>query len=255
MEYGAVNGSESVPFGAYAAAYDALYADKDYRAECDFVGTLWAKHGRGPLGRVLDLGCGTGGHAAVLAPRGVAVVGVDRAPAMLRQARTKVPGATFVEGDARAVRLERRDFDAVLAMFAVVAYQTSPEDQRALYRTAREHLAPGGLFVFDGWFGPAVLRDPPTERTKTAGPIKRRTRVRWHRERQVVDVEFTVQDGRHEFTEVHPMRYQFPDEIRDGLAAEGLGLVELCPFLKPGASCTDRDWLFTAVARRGRITG
>lgn len=242
------------PFGSYAAYYDRLYAQKDYRAEVAFAALLWAKHGPPSVRRVLDLGCGTGGHAAVLAERGVHVTGVDRAPAMLTQARAKVPEATFVEGDVRMVRLGQT-FDAAICMFAVVAYQTTAGEQRALYRTACEHLAPGGLFLFDGWFGPAVLRDPPGKRSRPAGGGRfvRHTDVVWHRERQVVDVHFTVEEGDRRIEEVHPMRYQFPDEIREGLAAEGLELVELCPFLKPGFPCTDRDWLFAAVARRVMI--
>ena len=64
----------------YAAAYDGLYQDKDYRAECELIERVFNLYGQGPVRRVLDLGCGTGGHAVVLAARGFDVLGVDRSP-------------------------------------------------------------------------------------------------------------------------------------------------------------------------------
>src|SRR5207248_11417549 len=64
----------------YAEAYDTLYRDKDYSAECDAIEHVFRLYGIGPVRRVLDLGCGTGGHAVPLAERGYEVVGVDRSP-------------------------------------------------------------------------------------------------------------------------------------------------------------------------------
>ena len=235
-------------FGAYADFYDALYAEKDYEAECDFFMLMVAKFARGPVHSVLDLGCGTGGHAKVLVDRGLEVTGVDQSEAMLAQACVKVPSATFEGGDVRDVRL-RKKFDAAISMFAVVTYQTTPEDQVKFYRTARKHLPAGGLFVFDGWYGPGVLKDPPEKRSRQVGDVVRTARPVLHEERHVVDVHFNVRDGDREVNEVHPMRYQFSDEIRDGLAEAGFILMELCPFMKPGAAISERDWIFAAVAR------
>ena len=56
---------------AYAAVYDATYRDKDDAAECDAALALAAKFGDGKIKTVLDLGCGTGRHAAHLAARGL----------------------------------------------------------------------------------------------------------------------------------------------------------------------------------------
>src|SRR4029077_11778373 len=79
------------PFGAsYSLAYDALYRDKDYVSECDFVEAAIRRHGSGGDHRkVLDLGCGTGGHSIELARRGYTVRGVDLSPHMLSVARAK----------------------------------------------------------------------------------------------------------------------------------------------------------------------
>ena len=60
----------------YANQYDGMYADKNYEAECDLVAAAAAEHGV-PMARVLDIGCGTGGHSLEWARRGIDSVGVD----------------------------------------------------------------------------------------------------------------------------------------------------------------------------------
>jgi 2-polyprenyl-3-methyl-5-hydroxy-6-metoxy-1,4-benzoquinol methylase len=53
----------------YANQYDELYAGKGYDAECDLIESAVRRHGAAAK-TVLDVGCGTGGHAIVLARRG-----------------------------------------------------------------------------------------------------------------------------------------------------------------------------------------
>lgn len=98
---------------------------------------------------VLDLGCGTGQLAARLSEE-CHVVGVDPARAMLEIARRRRGGkhVTWVEADARRVRLERR-FDLVLLTGHAFQVFLTSEDQRAVLSTIAEHLDPAGRFVFD----------------------------------------------------------------------------------------------------------
>lgn len=239
-------------FGAgYAAAYDALYEEKDYEAECDLVERVFAQYGEGRFRSILDLGCGTGNHAIPLARRGYEVVGVDRAEAMLERAREKTgAGASFVLGDIREVRLGR-EFDAALILFAVLGYQHADDDVLAALRTAREHLRPGGLLLFDVWFGPAVLREKPERRERTvesdSGRIVRSSEGRLDEKRHVVAVDFRVQrfegdDLVAETEERHEMRYFGADELESFLTASGLKLVRLGAFPGVDADPDETTW-------------
>jgi SAM-dependent methyltransferase len=263
-------------FDAYAAYYDLLYQDKDYKAECDFLEQIFARYAQAPIRTILDLGCGTGGHALLLGRQGYEVVGVDCSEKMLAAARVKAASALersnlvlseanvvpmFQPGDIRNLDLGHT-FDAVIAMFAVISYQTTNEDLLAAFRTARRHLRPGGLFVFDAWFGPAVLTERPTDRVKivevngrriirfaspvmdvTAHTVQVRYKVLQLSKGQVVD----------EVDETHLVRFLFPQEVAYYLQEAGLELTKLCPFLALDRELTLRDWNMTVVARRALL--
>lgn len=156
--------SEATPFELSSRVYDLLYREKDYAGEVTYLLGLLAQH-HGAVNAVLDLGCGTGRHAADLLERGLEVTGVELSPKMAERAR-EVPRLDVIEGDVRDMRLGRR-FDAVLALFHVVSYQTTIDDLVRTFLTAAEHLDPGGLFVFDVWSTPAVLTQRPEMRTRS----------------------------------------------------------------------------------------
>ena len=159
--------------GAYAEEYDSFYEDKDYEAECDMIEEIFRRHAGGQVSTILDLGCGTGNHAIPLAHRGYKVTGVDRSFEMVKHAKAKLQSQTprpqfqpqFLEGDARSLKLDRQ-FDVVLMMFAVLGYQITNEGVLAALRAVRSHLWPGGLFLCDVWYGPAVLSIRPSDRIK-----------------------------------------------------------------------------------------
>lgn len=96
---------------------------------------------------VADLGCGTGSLTILLAAEGYAATGLDRAPAMIRAARTKARAADirarFVLSDAAAPALPDRSFDIVLARHVL---WTMPDPDDALAAWLRL-LLPGGVLV------------------------------------------------------------------------------------------------------------
>lgn len=96
---------------------------------------------------LLELGCGTGALLAGLAG-GMSLTGIDLSPEMLKIAARNVPNARFVEGDITAFSLEER-FDAVICVFDTINHLPRFDLWIELFGRVHEHLATGGLFVFD----------------------------------------------------------------------------------------------------------
>lgn len=230
------------PFGDYAPYYDVLYRDKDYRAEAVFVLDLVRRHC--PQAQTfLELGCGTGAHAEHLSASGVRVHGVDRSPSMLALARARqqrlhrelATRLLFSQGDVRHIRIGET-FDAVVSLFHVLSYQVSHQDLRDCFATAKQHLKPGGVFVFDCWYGPAVLSDRPSVRVKRwedeGTSVTRIAEPTLHANENIVDVNYTIfvrnriSEVTKVFEELHRMRYLFLPEVKALASAEGLELIE-----------------------------
>lgn len=217
------------PFQIYSDYYDLLYQDKDYEAEADFIHSLLTRHHNNPQ-KILELGCGTGKHATILGRKGLSVVGIDRSKSMLENAaasRANLPKdladrLQFERGDIRDFRIDRK-FDAVLSLFHVFSYQTSNEDLKGAFETAQVHLAPGGILIFDCWYGPAVLTDRPVKRTKRLEneliEVTRNAEPVLHPDKNRVDVNYKIQITQkgsgavEELEETHQMRYLFTPEI------------------------------------------
>lgn len=215
-------------FADYARYYDLLYRDKDYAAEAEYVATLIRKF-HPSAQSVLELGSGTGIHACLLAEKGFIVHGVERSPEMLTQSlalakktNLKKGQLTFSPGDIRDIQFKKH-FDVVIALFHVISYQTSNADVVAAFETARKHLTPGGIFIFDVWYGPAVLTQLPEVRIKRMSDEKNEvTRLAepvLHPNENLVDVcyHMFVRDRETEnvaeLRETHIMRYFFQLEI------------------------------------------
>ncbi|OKJ03288.1 class I SAM-dependent methyltransferase [Kitasatospora sp. CB01950] len=152
-----------------APLYDALDADRSdlipYLALVDELGAR----------SVLDLGCGTGVFALLLAERGIEVTGADPAAASVEVAAAKPGGdaVRWITGDATTLPPLRVD---VVTMTANAAQSiTDPADWRATLRAVHDALRPGGHLVFE-------TRDPSLRAWETW------TREASHRVDEVPDV-------------------------------------------------------------------
>jgi SAM-dependent methyltransferase len=213
-------------FGDYARYYDLLYRDKDYIGEAKFIHDLIQTHA--PESKnILELGCGTGNHATLLAKESYVVHGIDVSYEMLQIANERISQSlasklTFTHGDIRQVRLNQK-FDVVISLFHVISYQTTNQDLLAAFATAKAHLKEGGIFIFDVWYGPAVLTDPPAVRVKRLeNELIQITRIAepvMYPNENCVDVNYHVfikyknNDCIAELQETHKMRYLFKPEI------------------------------------------
>jgi SAM-dependent methyltransferase len=247
----------------YAGAYDSLYGDKDYAGECDVIERLFRRYASHPVSTVLDLGSGTGNHAYPMANRGYEVVGVERSLSMLSVARSKLANAgakqtpLFEQADVRTVDLGRQ-FDAAIMMFAVLGYQFENSDVLAALKTARRHLRAGSLFLFDVWYGPAVLHERPSSRVKLTpnhqGKILRvvssELDVSHHLCRVTYHVwSFSTDKIISETEETHSMRYFFPLELQLFMECADFTLIRLGAFPDFDKEPDITTWNVLGVAR------
>lgn len=138
--------------GALSVAFYDTITDADARLRGDadiYAGLVPAG------GSVLELGAGSGRLTADLAGRGLEVVGVDIAPAMLARAEARIAGLpaevrariTLRRGDMTALDL-KRTFDLVMCPFFTLAHVPAGAAWKNTFATTARHLAPGGLAAF-----------------------------------------------------------------------------------------------------------
>jgi len=220
-------------FDRIAKYYDVLHEDVDYAAQCSTLATVFAGSLHRQPASVLDLGCGTGSHALILAKRGYRVTGIDSSAAMLRVACAKArrrQHLAFVRADMRRFDLGRT-FDAIVCMDGAYTHLLTERDLLAHLRAVRRHLRPGGVYVFE--FAQALR-----EETEGPGWIYREAppRILWlydlafDRRRRLVTARnrFFAFDGdrvRRTFVGTYATRVTSVPALRRLLARAGMRLV------------------------------
>ena len=196
-------------FVASEQFYDLIYSTfKDYAAEAAQIANV-LRRANPRCQTVLDVACGTGEHARLLAARGFVVDGLDLDAAFVRIAGQKHPAGRFFEADMSDFHLSGR-YDAVLCLFSSIGYlRTLDRVSRAL-TCFREHLAPHGVIVLEPWLAPDVI-DPErvTRHTGEADGVRvtrvSRFEIDGRLSRLLFDYEITDSIGTRHASEVHEL--------------------------------------------------
>lgn len=243
---------------SYAALYDSMYADKDYRAEAEFIdGLLRSEADR--AGRLLDVACGTGRHAAELACKGYSVSGCDQSGDMIRIAseRTRRLGLECDFFVARAESLTVPEpYAFTTCLFDSIGYAVTTDGVLSALRAIRSATQRGGLFVCEFWHAATMLRSfEPTRVRRIELPDAEMTRISRTRldvARSIARVDYEVllvRDGRLErFGETHENRFFGIPEFRHYLESSGFEPLRLFNgFSESGA--IDAAWHVVVLSR------
>lgn len=139
-------------YEALASSYDALTEDVGYLRRADYLERLFQKSAI-LVETVLDLACGTGTMAWLLAGRGYQVTATDASEEMLTQAINKAAALAgqpplFVCQSMPRLRLPE-PVDAAICTLDAVNYLTRTADLKETLRRVYRALKPGGAFIFD----------------------------------------------------------------------------------------------------------
>lgn len=151
-EQGLSQAPSAQAFTAIPALYDLLMDGVPYRQWVVYLHQLFAQHHARPH-TILDLACGTGNVAELLAAQGFAVTGVDLSPGMIAEAQRKAVESRltidYAVQDAAELDLSGRAFDVCISLFDSLNYVTDPARLAKAMRRVAAHLVPQGLFIFD----------------------------------------------------------------------------------------------------------
>jgi SAM-dependent methyltransferase len=242
-------------FNLYSQYYDLIYNTKDYKAEAEKVISKLGKQSR----NILELGCGSGGHAAILSKNGYSVLGIDLSSSMVEIANGKaIPNFNAIEGNISDFQLNKK-FDVVISMFHVISYLNENDEVISCFKNVNEHLDQGGLFIFDFWFTPAVYHQGFERRIKEFENdqirVKRESSTILELKKNVAKVGFEIwvkskhSDQSQRIVEQHPMRFFSIPEIELFAQLTGFEVIEFF-HLDSDSKPSLNTWAITAKLKK-----
>jgi SAM-dependent methyltransferase len=155
--------------GRHAQLYDIFYSEKNYQQEANFVHQLIKEFGRKPSKQILELACGTGNHAFLLEKCGYELHALDYSSDMIARAKEKAKESNsttcFQVGDMRNLAFQN-EFDAAICLFDSIGYVLTNEAIHAVFNKVYQSLRAEGVFIFEFWHAPAMLKNFDPVRVK-----------------------------------------------------------------------------------------
>lgn len=232
---------EKKVFENYSQYYDLLNENKNYSEETAYIISIIKLNSKNSKS-ILELGCGTGGHAEEFAKKSYSIHGIDLSDAMLLKAKSRQEKLSkpisekisFSKGDIKKFTLNHK-FDVVVSLFHVISYILTVSDLESVIKTAKKHLNTNGLFIFDCWHAPAVIHDKPVSRIKVAEnnliSVKRTSFPTLLEHEKRVDIRFDIEihdkktDKTTFISEKHEMRYWYTEELKEAFNNYGFELI------------------------------
>ena len=213
----------------YAESYDLFYKDKPYKKEVERILDIIEDKCD-----VLDVACGTGGHAYYLADYCNLFV-QDASPSMYELARKKLKDKVSYLGVHRMESFQHnRKFDVILAMFSSIDYATGLEKTLDNFY---KHLRKGGMVVFDFW-NKEVVESEHLEVHQSEHKISFTT---LNKSKQIASID--IRFGK--LSETHIMHYYSITQMMRAIQEAGFSDIQVSPW-------TDDLWNILVIGRKGQ---
>ncbi len=203
--------------------YPLLYRNRDMAEAEQFIVALCDYLQAEPGSNALDLACGRGRHALVMARQGLQVTGLDLSESSLAEATQlaeKHPALKlgFARHDMRAV-FAHNHFDLVFNLFTSFGYFDDEEEDQKVIAAVLAALKPGGRFVFDFLHAPFVQETfVPSEEKTIDGvdfAISRHITDTW------IVKQINVTDAGHQYRFFEKVRHYSPESLERLLLSQG----------------------------------
>ena len=130
--------------------YDLIYSWKNYKKETATIKRLISKYQKSKGKDLLEVACGTGGHALYL-KNDFEILATDVNAEMLKVARKNIKGVAFRQADMVSLNLGRK-FDVIICLFSAIGYVKTYSNLKKTLNNFACHLTRGGVVIIEPWF-------------------------------------------------------------------------------------------------------
>lgn len=250
-------------FNKFAVYYDQIYSDKSYTKEVNFITKNFKKYSKKNIKNILDVGCGTGSHSVLLAKKGFSITGIDKSKEALDIARRKFDSnnqkGKFLIKDFKNFQIKPK-VDACISLFCSICYLENLDDLEKTLKSINQSLKKDGLFIFDIWNGNAVVNQGPSIKEKKIKnkdlEIVRIASPKIDYSRQVCEISYDCTIFKNKkiidnFTEIHPIRYHFLDDLVWIIEKNGFKMLKTTGLSStPKGKSYLKEWYLYVIAKK-----
>ena len=140
-------------YSRFAYYYDAIYDELcDYEKDVELFLNIAQINMPEKISSVIDLGCGTGKHLAILDKKGLKVAGIDLSKEMIALAekrfKEKGKNISLKSGNMKDLEVDQK-FDLATSFFGSYGYLTDEKEAISLFKKIKEKEVK--LFIFEFW--------------------------------------------------------------------------------------------------------
>lgn len=208
--------------------YDIFNKDRHYDIEMHYLLRM-LKNRR----EVLDVGCGTGYHMALLEDLGYLVEGIDISPKMIAAAKMRVTSPIY-EANLLDFKLDSK-YNAVISMHYVFNHLKSYEEFEIGVKNLLEHTKKGGIIILEL----DNRRQTGIKEDKVDGN-KRIIECKYNRETEIQERKITNYIGARKFETIHEYLIYDPRKLEAILDKMNIKYLMLTNYLNQRFKLSDK---------------